>query len=277
MISVLTRSKKKTDPPCVKTLHTAVSPLANGPSQPSIENILRNAQILGFSTDIDENALKTVSDHFRNIAKWEGFPIGSPVEYDLNQYEHQGPGGMMSNYRAELARRGLENQLEDLLKEIAQIRKELGYPIMVTPLSQYIGAQAVLNHTTGERYKIVTDEIIKYALGHFGELAAPVDKDVMNRIKRLPRTKELLNWQPPENSIQELRKKFGPELSDEEFLLRILSSNQAAVDEVLSAGPKNYDYQKANKPVMTLINELTKQNDQAYIHIKKGDFSLTLQ
>jgi oxaloacetate decarboxylase alpha subunit len=148
---------------------------------------------------------------------------------------------------------------------------------MVTPLSQYIGTQAVLNHTAGERYKVVTDEIIKYALGHFGELAAPVDKDVLNRIKRLPRTKELLNWQPPENSIQELRKKFGPELSDEEFLLRILSSNQAAVDEVLSAGPKNYDYQMTNKPVMTLINELTKQNDQAYIHIKKGDFSLTLQ
>jgi oxaloacetate decarboxylase alpha subunit len=261
----------------VPTLHTAVSPLANGPSQPSIENILRNTKILGFSTNIDEKALKTVSDHFRAIAKWEGFPTGSPVEYDLNQYEHQVPGGMMSNYRAELARRGLENQLEDLLKEITQIRKELGYPIMVTPLSQYIGAQAILNHTTGERYKIVTDEIIKYVLGHFGELAAPVDKEVMNRIKRLPRTKELLNWQPPENSIQELRKKFGPELSDEEFLLRILSSNQTAVDEVLSAGPKNYDYQMTNKPVMTLINELTKQNDQAYIHIKKGDFSLTLQ
>ena len=261
----------------VKTVHTAVPPLANGPSLPSIENILRNLKIMGFSNGIDEKALKTVSDHFQNIAKWEGLPTGSPVEYDLDQYEHQVPGGMMSNYSAELARRGLGDQLENLLAEIAQIRKELGYPIMVTPLSQYIGAQAILNQTTGERYKVVTDEILKYALGHFGELAAPVDKEVMDSIKRLPRAKELVNWEPPQTSIQELRRQFGSDLSDEEFLLRVLSSNQAAVDEVLSVGPKNYEYHKASKPILTLLKELTKRKEPAYIHIKKGDFSLTLR
>jgi oxaloacetate decarboxylase alpha subunit len=261
----------------VRTVHTAVSPLANGPSQPSIENILQNARLLGFSANIDENALKKVSDHFRYIAAREGFPTGTPAEYDLFQYEHQVPGGMMSNYSAELARRGLEDRLEELLKEIAQIRKELGYPIMVTPLSQYIGAQAILNHTAGERYKIVTDEIIKYVLGHFGELAAPVDKDVMDRIMRLPRTKELLDWQPPQGSIQELRRVFGPDLSDEEFLLRALSSNQEAVDEVLAAGPQSYNYPRYDKPVMQLIRELTSRKESAYIHVKKGDFSLTLR
>jgi oxaloacetate decarboxylase alpha subunit len=261
----------------VRTLHTAVSPLANGSSQPSMENTLRNLRRLGFSADIDEEALKCVSEHFRFIAKREGFPIGVPAEYDLFQYEHQVPGGMMSNYRAELEKRGLGDQLQDLLMEIAQIRKELGYPIMVTPLSQYIGAQAILNHTVGERYKIVTDEIIKYVLGHFGELAAPVDKDVMDRIKRLPRTKELINWEPPQSSIEELRQNFGLELSDEEFLLRVLSSNQKAVDAVLAAGPKNYDYPRGDKPVIALIDELTKRLDQTSIYIKNKDFSLTLR
>jgi oxaloacetate decarboxylase alpha subunit len=261
----------------VQTLHTAVSPLANGPSQPSIENILRNARFLGFSANINENALKAVSDHFRYIAKREGFPIGSPTEYDLFQYEHQVPGGMMSNYRAELARRGLDDRFEELLEEIARIRKELGYPIMVTPLSQYIGAQAILNHTAGERYKIVTDEIIKYVLGHFGELAAPVDKDVMARIKRLPRTKELLNWEPPQSSIQELRQVFGPDLSDEEFLLRVLSSNQKAVDDVLAAGPKSYNYPRGDKPVLALVRELASRKEEAFIDIKKNDFSLALR
>jgi oxaloacetate decarboxylase alpha subunit len=261
----------------VQTVHTAVSPLANGPSQPSTENILRNLRYLGLSTNLNEKALKAVAEHFKYVAKSEGFPTGSPVEYDLFQYEHHVPGGMMSNYRSELVRRGLEDQLEELLKEIAQIRKELGYPIMVTPLSQYIGAQAILNFTAGERYKIVTDEIIKYVLGHYGELAAPVDKDVMDCIMRLPRTKELLNWEPPQQSIQELRQEFGPQLSDEEFLLRVLSSNQEAVDEVLATGPRSYDYPRGDKPVLALVRELTRREDAAYIHIKRGDFSLTLK
>jgi oxaloacetate decarboxylase alpha subunit len=218
-----------------------------------------------------------MAEHFRYIAKREGFPMGSPVEYDLFQYEHQVPGGMMANYQAELAARGLEHRLEEFLEEIALIRKELGYPIMVTPLSQYVGAQAILNHTAGERYKIVTDEIIKYVLGHYGELAAPVDKKVLDKIMRLPRTKELLDWEPPEKSIKKLRQEFGPELSDEEFLLRVLTTNQQAVDEVLAAEQMNYDYPKEDKPVLALVRELTKRKDSAFIRIRKGDFSLMLR
>ena len=183
----------------------------------------------------------------------------------------------MSNYKAELARRGLTHRLDDLLEEIAQIRKELGYPIMVTPISQYIGAQAILNHTSGERYKIVTDEIIKYMLGHYSELAAPVDQDVLARVMGLPRTKELLDWEPPQRSIEELRQEFGPDLSDEDFLLRVLSSNQDAVDEVLAAGPKSYDYPTRNKPVLDLVRELSSRRDVVSIRIQKGDFSLLLR
>ena len=261
----------------VQTVHTAVSPLANGASQPSAENIIKNARRLGFSVNLNEKALTAMADHFRYIARREGFPMGSPVEYDLFQYEHQVPGGMMSNYRAELAKRGLEHRLEEFLEEIALIRKELGYPIMVTPLSQYVGAQAMLNRTLGERYKIVTDEVIKYVLGHYGELAAPVEKEVLARIMKMPRTKELRDWKPEEKSIVELRQEFGTELSDEEFLLRVLTSNQQAVDEVLAAGRKNYDYPRGDKPVMALVHELTKRKERAFIHIQKGDFSLTLR
>jgi len=260
----------------VQSVHTAVSPLANGPSQPSTENILENARHLGFSADLNEKALEAMSNHFRYVAKREGFLTGIPVEYDLFQYEHQVPGGMMSNYKAELGRRGLEYHLKDLLTEIARIREELGYPIMVTPLSQYIGAQAILNHTAGERYKIVTDEVIKYVLGHYGELAAPVDADVLERIMRMPRTKELLNWEPPQKSIEELRHEFGTDLSDQDFLLRVLSSNQTAVDEVLNAGPKNYDYPRGDKPLLTLIRELTMRKNTARVRIEKDDFLLEL-
>ncbi|RJX28369.1 MAG: hypothetical protein C4525_16570 [Desulfarculus sp.] len=260
----------------VETVHTAVAPLANGPSQPSVDNILRNARMMGFSCDLNEKALAEMTDHFRYIAQREGFALGAPVEFDLFQYEHQLPGGMMSNYQTELAKRGLADKLAELLQEIALIRRELGYPIMVTPLSQYVGAQAILNFTLGERYKIVTDEIIKYTLGHFGELAAPVEKQVMDRIKKLPRAKELANWQPRERSLAELRREFGPELSGEEFLLRVLSSNQEAVDRVLARGPQGGQYPRGDKPVLALIQELTTQSDATYVHIEKEGLSLTL-
>ncbi len=261
----------------VETVHTAVSPLANGPSQPAAENILHNARSLGVATDLNEKALQAMSDHFRFVAKREGFPLGAPVEYDLLQYEHQVPGGMMANYKAELARRGLSHHLQDLLREIAQIRKELGYPIMVTPISQYIGAQAILNHTTGERYQIVTDEILNYVLGHYGELAAPVEPAVLDHLMRLPRTRELADWRLPERSLDDLRQDYGPDLSDEDFLLRVLSSNQDAVDAVLAAGPQTYDYPRGDKPMVALVHELIKRNDMASVHIRKGDFSLTLR
>ena len=261
----------------VNTLHTAVSPLANGPSQPAADVILRNVKSMGYSTGINERALEEMTEHFRFVAKREGFPVGAPVEYDLRQYEHQVPGGMMSNYRAELVRRGLGQQLDALLDEIALIRRELGYPIMVTPISQYIGAQAVLNHTSGERYRIVTDEVIKYILGHYGDLAAPVDPDVKARVMKMPRTQELLDWAPTQRSIEDLRAEYDPDLSDEEFLLRVLSSNQQAVDEVLAAGPKTYDYPSKDKPILELVQELTGRKDIASISIQKGDFSMTLR
>jgi pyruvate/oxaloacetate carboxyltransferase len=261
----------------VQTVHTAIPPLANGPSQPSTLNIMKNARRLGFHVGLDEEALEAMERHFRYIAKRENMPLGLPVEYDLFQYEHQVPGGMMSNYRAELTKRGLEHRLNEFLEEIARIRKELGYPIMVTPLSQYVGAQAVLNRIAEERYSVVTDEIIKYVLGHYGEVAAPVDKEVMNRIMKLPRTKELLHWEPPERTLEDLRHEFGNELSDEEFLLRVLTSSQKDVDEVLAAGPKKYGYPRGDKPVLALIQELTSRKATFSIQIQKGDFSLTLQ
>ncbi len=261
----------------VESLHTAVAPLANGPSQPSIDNILSNVSRMGIETDIDRRALQAMTEHFRYVAQREGLPMGAPVEYDLFQYKHQVPGGMMSNYRAELVKRGIEQQLPALLEEMARIRKELGYPIMVTPLSQYIGAQAILNLSADERYAVVTDEVIKYVLGHYGELAAPVEEAVKDKIMKMPRTQELLHWEPPQASLEEVRAEYAADLSDDEFLLRVLSSNQQAVDEVLAKGPGQYDYPRGDKPLLALIHELTQRKDSAYIHIEKGDFTITLQ
>ena len=208
----------------VTTVHTAVAPLANGTSLPATETILRNARRLGYSSDLDEDALAAVSAHFRKIAEKEGLPIGVPMEYDLFHFEHQVPGGMMTNLTRQLREVGMEHRLEEILEEVVLVRKEFGYPVMATPYSQIVGAQAVENVVSGERYKQITDEAIKYVLGYYGEPVVPVDQNVMDRIMSLPRTKEFLNWKPEGylKSVEELRHEIGPELSDDDLLLRIL-------------------------------------------------------
>jgi pyruvate/oxaloacetate carboxyltransferase len=208
----------------VTTVHTAVSPLANGTSLPSAESILKNARRLGFTSNLDEDALAAVSSHFRKIAEKENLPIGAPREYDLFHFDHQVPGGMMTNLTRQLRELGMAHRLDEILREVVQVRKEFGYPVMATPYSQIVGVQAVENVVSGERYKKIPDETIKYALQLYGPPAVPVDSNVMDRIMSLPRTKEFLNWKPEGylKSIEELRQEIGPELSDDDLLLKIL-------------------------------------------------------
>ena len=150
--------------------------------------------------------------------------MGVPMEYDLFHFEHQVPGGMMTNLTRQLREVGMEHRLDEFLEEIVLVRKEFGYPVMATPYSQIVGAQAIENVISGERYKEMTDEAIKYVLGYYGEPVAPIDPNVMDRVMSLPRTKQFLNWKPEgyEKSVEEMRQEIGPELSDDDLLLKIL-------------------------------------------------------
>lgn len=124
----------------------------------------------------------------------------------------------------------MEHRLGEILPEVIRVRKEFGYPVMATPYSQIVGAQAVENVISGERYKTVTDEAIKYALEYYGKPVVPLDPNVMDRIMSLPRTKEFLNWKPEGylKSVDELRREMGPKLSDDDLLLKILIPGKSA-------------------------------------------------
>jgi oxaloacetate decarboxylase alpha subunit len=261
----------------IDVIHTCVSPLANGPSHPSVENMTMNLRRLGFSPRIDEEAVKAIADHFRYVAKRENKPMGAPVEYDAFQYVHQVPGGMITNLQFMLSQRGMEHRLEEVLEEVSVIREEWGYPVMITPFSQLVGTQAVLNVLLGERYKVATEEAIRYILGHYGKPPAPIDENTKDKILSLPEAKDLLNWEQPQPSIKELRKEIGrPGISDDELLLRVLFPEEH-VEATIAAGPIDIRYPKGNKPVIALIEELTERSDARYYHLQKGDFSLTLQ
>lgn len=261
----------------VGIIDTCVSPLANGPSHPSIENMAMNLERLGFSPKVDMDRVRKISEHFRYVARREGKPMGAPVEYDAFQYIHQVPGGMISNLEFMLSERGMAHRLEEVLEEVSVIREEWGYPVMITPFSQLVGTQAVLNVLLGERYKVATEEGIRYVLGHYGKTPAPVDPNVLDKMSGLPEAKGLLNWEQPQPSIEELRKEIGrPGISDDELLLRVLFPEEH-VEATISAGPIKKDYPRGDKPVMALVRELTKQQDISHIRVQKEGFSLSLK
>ncbi|TAJ98653.1 hypothetical protein EPO44_11280 [bacterium] len=261
----------------IKIINAAIPPLADGSSNPSVFNVARNARNLGYAAAVDEAAIKPVMDHFTFVAKREGFPIGVPVEYDYSQYVHQVPGGMITNLQHQLRRVGMESKLGETLEEAARVRAEFGYPIMVTPLSQFVGSQAAIHVILRERYKEVTDQVIQYALGLWGkEGATSMDLDVKDKILSRPRARELARWEHPHTSLKELRAKLGgPGVSDDELLLRYFTGKEE-VAAMRAAGPPK-EYLNARHPLVTLISELTKRSDCRQIHIDKSGLSVRLE
>ncbi|MFZ7126289.1 MAG: pyruvate carboxylase subunit B [Desulfobacterales bacterium] len=260
----------------VDTVYTCVSPLANGPSHPSIENMVMNLKRLGFDTQIDIDLIKPVTDHFRYIAKREGKPIGMPVEYDVFQFVHQVPGGMISNLAFMLSQRNMAYRLEEVLEEISVIREEWGYPVMITPFSQLVGTQAVLNVLLGDRYKKTTEEGMRYVLGHYGRTPAPVDSNVLDRMSQTAEGKKYLNWEQPQPQIEDLRKEIGRDgISDDELLLRILFPEEH-VNATKAAGPIQTSFPRGDKPVTALVQEFALRRDFRRIVLQKQGFSLEM-
>jgi len=258
-------------------VNTAIPPLADGSSNPSLFNVAANARALGYETDIDEDAVRPVTPHFTEIARREGLAIGRPAQYDYAQYRHQVPGGMISNLAHQLSLVGLGDRLDEALEETGRVRAELAYPVMVTPLSQFVGSQAAINVVLGERYKEVTDQIIHYALGRYGqEAVAEMDPDVRARILDRPRARELAAWELPNPSIEEMRAKLGgPGLSDEDLLLRWLFSEQDLA-AMRAAGPPG-ERRTGGKPLIRLVADLAGRRDCSRIHISKPGVSLRLE
>jgi oxaloacetate decarboxylase alpha subunit len=251
-------------------IHTSVAPLANGAAQPSIQSMVRNLRALGYEMDQDDVLADEVGEHFRRIAEQEGKPLGKVLEYDAFHYEHQIPGGMLSNFRVQLAELGLSGKFDELLHECVRVRNELGYPIMITPFAQFVGTQAVLNVVHGERYKHVPDEVKKYALGYFGKLLAPVEPDILDRIVANGSPHIALRPAPLPPRVDNLRKQY-PNASDDERLLRAMFAG-GQVDAMRAAGATKTDYE-FEQPVVRLVRELATRR-MSRIHISRNEAPL---
>ena len=259
----------------VTAVQCASGAASDGISNPPSERVVANLRELGHEVDIDDQALAEVGRYFTQLAEAEGLPCGRPQAFDAAYSHHQLPGGMTGTMRRHLAESRLSYMESAVIEELGRVRQELGWPIVMTPFSQILLAQAVMNVTTKERYGVVPDEVIRYALGRFGRPNVPIVPAVMDRIDSLPRTREL-RQEPGAPSVAELRKRIGPGLSDEEFLLRATMPAEQ-VDAMRAAGPAPQTYDPSRAPVMDLIRKLTKRRDIAHVCVEKSGFRLELK
>jgi len=159
----------------IRFLHTAIPPLADGSSNPSLFEVATNLTERGHTPMVDQTGLAKVSRHLTFVARRDGLPVGARPPHDERLLKHQVPGGMISNLRHQLDKVGQSSRMPEVLEETGRVRADFGYPIMVTPLSQFVGVQASMNVITGQRYSVVSDEVIQYALGLWGQEAPAGD------------------------------------------------------------------------------------------------------
>jgi oxaloacetate decarboxylase (Na+ extruding) subunit alpha len=259
----------------VSVLQCASGAAADGTSNPPAERIVANLRALGHAVSVDDEALHEVSRYFTRLAQAEGLPSGQPQGFDAAYLQHQLPGGMVGTMRRQLGESRLAHLEGAVIEEIGRVREELGWPIVMTPFAQIVLTQAVMNVTTKERYKVIPDEAIRYAIGRFGRPNVPIAGEVMDRIESLPRTREL-RAEPGMASIAELRRRLGANLSDEEFLLRA-TMPAGQVDAMLAAGPAPRHYNPELKPVLNLIRQLARRPELSAVSVSKPGFKLELR
>jgi len=261
----------------IDIVNTAIPPLAEGSSNPSVFEVARNARVLGYETVLNEEPLHEVQAYLEQVAEQQGFAAGERLGYDSFHYIHQVPGGMISNLRFQMQQAGMGDRLDEVLEEIARVRADFGYPIMVTPYSQFMGAQAVMNVLSSARYKVVSDELIQYALGLWGEEESEsMNPDVRDRIVNMPRAKAFVGKKYHEPEMADLRKVYGGEgVSDDDFLLHFFTSRED-VATLRARQQKGVRHFTGQNSVLALISKLSKYHNISYVQLESSQQKIFL-
>ena len=203
----------------VDHIDTAISAFAGGTSHPPTETMKAVLEAAGYKTGLDAELLEKIASHFREVRRkyhqFESEYNGVDTQVLLSQV----PGGMMSNLANQLKEQGALNRIQEVFAEIPRVRKDLGYPPLVTPSSQIVGTQAVLNVISGKRYETITNEVKRYLQGLYG--AAPAEVDAALR-KRAIGSEDVVDCRPADllsPELDSLRAKIGDEARSEEDVL----------------------------------------------------------
>jgi oxaloacetate decarboxylase (Na+ extruding) subunit alpha len=166
----------------VDMVDTAISSLSMGTSHYATECMVAALKGTPRDTGLDLNLLEEINDYFKEVKKNYAEFESDFQGVDINILKSQIPGGMISNMENQLREQNSLDKLEEVLKEVPRVRKDMGYPPLVTPTSQIVGSQATLNVLTGERYKIITKETRQCVMGNYGKLPAPIDEELMTKV-----------------------------------------------------------------------------------------------
>lgn len=217
----------------VDIIDTALSPLANGTSQPALEPLVATLKGTEWDTGLDLELLNEIAEHFKGVAQRlteEGFLNPKVLRIDINTLLYQVPGGMLSNLLSQLKQQGAEDKFEEVLKEVPRVREDFGYPPLVTPTSQIVGTQAVLNVLTGERYKMVTKESKALIRGEYGRLPGEVSDEIR---KKIIGDDEVIDYRPADDlepALDKYREEIKEYIEQDEDILSYASFPQVALD-----------------------------------------------
>lgn len=214
-------------------IDTAISPFALGTSQPATEAMVAMLNETERKTGLDLNILNEVAEHFapmREKALETGLMDPKILGMDINTLVYQVPGGMLSNLVSQLKLQNALDKYNDVLKEVPRVREDLGYPPLVTPTSQIIGTQAVLNVITGQRYKMVPNEVKAYVKGMYGRPAVPIKEEI---IRKIIGDEEVITCRPAdllEPVLEAKEKEIGMYIESPEDVLTYVLFPQVALD-----------------------------------------------
>jgi oxaloacetate decarboxylase alpha subunit len=265
----------------VSCVATAAGPLANGESLPSTLDILAIANSLNIATTLDVDAIRRTEDYFHWVAYQEGQRVEPEVEFDPLRYASfagsQIPGGMISNFRKQLQEVGLIHRLDEVLEEVTRVRAEIGYPIMVTPFSQFVGVQATFNVIQGERYATVPHELYLYAIGQYGASPGPIDPDVLDRIlkgKSVDKVDHTACF--GDRILDTFRAEHGPFDSDEHLLLHLFYGKEQVAALEREKRPL-LERPTVHQPLRVLVEQLARETGLRSVKFEKGNVRLHLQ
>jgi oxaloacetate decarboxylase alpha subunit len=213
----------------VDVIDTALSALAMGTSQPSTEAMVAALQETPYDTGLDLAKIAPINQHFKEVKK-SYQSITAPLEVDTAVLSYQIPGGMISNLRNQLAGQNAAHRYEEVLAEVPRVRAELGYPPLVTPTSQMLGTQAVLNVLTGKRYGVVPKEIRDYVKGLYGRPPAPIDPEIQ---KLIIGDEAVITHRPADDLepiLDKARKEIMPYYQQEEDVLSYVLFPEVALE-----------------------------------------------
>lgn len=241
--------------------------LANGSSLPATSSMAQHLRRQNYKCDLDLDGIQKIDDYFLALARRHNKPIGQPAEYDPSFYQHQMPGGMISNFRSQMAQLGIGNRIEEVFEEIPSVREDLGWALMVTPFSQVIATQAALNVLYG-RYKVTLNEVDQLVLGYYGRTPAPISQNLLDSVVR--RTGKQPIAQRPgltlDPGVSRFRRENGPFASDEDLLLGYLFMPEH-IRALRAAGPMSLEDVVSTGPLADLVREVAKRKDVIHFHL----------